>query len=147
MPTKKSNEVMAHSYSHLYKIPTIGLRFFTVYGPFGRPDMAPMIFANSILNSKPIKLFNHGEMYRDFTFIDDIVEGINGCIYKPATIEENFDLSDPKASKSFAPFRLFNIGNSEPVHIKNFVELLENELNKKAIIDSNLLWRCKIYIF
>ena len=133
--TKKSNEVMAHSYSHLYKIPTIGLRFFTVYGPYGRPDMAPMIFADSILNSKPLKLFNHGEMYRDFTFIDDIIEGINGCIYKPATIEKDFDLSNPKASKSFAPFRLFNIGNSEPVCIKKFVELLENEFNKKAIID------------
>ena len=133
--TKKSNEVLAHSYSHLYQIPTTGLRFFTVYGPYGRPDMAPMIFADSILNSKTLKLFNNGEMHRDFTYIDDIIEGICGCIYKPATIDHDFELSNPKSSKSFAPFRLFNIGNSEPVYIKDFVQLLEKEFNKKAIID------------
>ncbi len=133
--TKKSNEVMAHSYSHLYDIPTTGLRFFTVYGPYGRPDMAPMIFADAILKSKPLKLFNNGEMYRDFTYIDDIIDAIYGCVYKPANREKDFDYSNPKSSKSFAPFKLFNIGNSKPVYIKDFVYLLECEFNKKAIIE------------
>ena len=133
--TKKSNEVLAHSYSHLYDIPTIGLRFFTVYGPYGRPDMAPMIFADAILKSKPLKLFNNGDMYRDFTYIDDIIQGIYGCVYKPANQDKDFNFSNPKSSKSFAPFKLFNIGNSKQVYIKDFVNLLECEFNKKAIIE------------
>ncbi len=131
--TKKSNELMAHTYSHLYGIPTTGLRFFTVYGPWGRPDMAPMIFAKSILNDQPIKVFNYGKMYRDFTFIDDIVEGIIRCCYKPASIDLTFDPLKPNASTASAPYRIFNIGNSNPVPLNYFIELLEDNLGKKAI--------------
>ena len=124
--TKKSNEVIAHSYSHLYKIPTTGLRFFTVYGPFGRPDMAPMIFVKNILENKPIKVFNYGNMRRDFTFIDDIVEGIFRCCYKPATIDKN------NIHNTDAPFRLFNIGNGQPIELMTFIELIEKKLNLTA---------------
>jgi len=131
--TKKANELIAHSYSHLYNIPCTGLRFFTVYGPWGRPDMAPMIFANSILSGKPINVFNYGKMKRDFTFIDDIVEGIFRCCYKPANIDIDFDSLTPNKATSFAPFRLFNIGNSNPIELLRFIEILENELGKKAI--------------
>jgi len=131
--TKKANELMAHSYSHLYGIPCTGLRFFTVYGPWGRPDMAPMIFAKSILNKKPINVFNFGKMKRDFTYIDDIVEGVYRCCYKPAYIDKNFDYQNPDQTTSFAPFRIFNIGNSKPVELLRFIEILENELGLKAI--------------
>ncbi len=131
--TKKANELMAHSYSHLYGIPCIGLRFFTVYGPWGRPDMAPMIFAKSILNKEPINIFNFGKMKRDFTYIDDIVEGIYRCCYKPAFIDKDFDYLNPTPATSFAPFRIFNIGNSEPVELPRFIEILEDELGLKAI--------------
>ena len=131
--TKKANELVAHSYSHLYGIPCIGLRFFTVYGPWGRPDMAPMIFAKSILQGKPINVFNYGKMKRDFTYIDDIVEGIYRCCYKPAEIDQNFDKYHPKKHTSFAPFRIFNIGNSEPVELLRFIEILEEHLGVKAI--------------
>ncbi len=131
--TKKSNELMAHSYSHLYGIPCIGLRFFTVYGPWGRPDMAPMIFAKSIVNKQPINVFNFGNMKRDFTYIDDIVEGIYRCCYKPAYIDDKFDRLIPNNSSSFAPYRIFNIGNSQPIQLLNFIEILENCLGLKAI--------------
>tara|TARA_B100001029_G_scaffold95661_1_gene78550 strand:+ start:166 stop:1191 length:1026 start_codon:yes stop_codon:yes gene_type:complete len=131
--TKKSNELMAHSYSHLYGIPCTGLRFFTVYGPWGRPDMAPMIFAKSILNKDPISVFNFGNMKRDFTYIDDIIEGVYRCCYKPAHIDKNFDAINPNQSTSFAPFRIFNIGNSQSIELLRFIELLENELGVKAI--------------
>jgi len=131
--TKKANELMAHSYSHLYGIPCTGLRFFTVYGPWGRPDMAPMIFAKSILNEQEIKVFNFGKMKRDFTFIDDVVEGIFRCCYKPAYINNKFDALNPDKSSSFAPYRIFNIGKSQPVELLKFIELLEDAFSKKAI--------------
>ena len=131
--TKKANELMAHSYSHLYGIPCTGLRFFTVYGPFGRPDMAPMIFAKSILDQKPINVFNYGKMKRDFTYIDDIIEGVYRCCYKPAYIDEQFDFFNPNQSTSFAPFRIFNIGNSKPIELLRFIEILEDELGFKAV--------------
>ena len=131
--TKKANELMAHSYSHLYQIPTTGLRFFTVYGPWGRPDMAPMIFADSILNRKPINVFNYGKMKRDFTYIDDIVEGVYRCCYKPAYIDNGFDYLYPNQASSFAPFRIFNIGNSQPVELLRFIDILEDQLGIKAV--------------
>ena len=115
--TKKSNELMAHTYSHLYDLPTTGLRFFTVYGPWGRPDMAPMIFARSILNNEPIKVFNHGKMQRDFTYIDDVVEGIIRCCFKKAIIDNDFNPLTPNPSTSSAPYRIFNIGNSHPTQL------------------------------
>ena len=133
--TKKSNELMAHSYSHLYGIPATGLRFFTVYGPWGRPDMAPMIFADAIIQNKPISIFNHGDMMRDFTFIDDIIEGVFRCCFKPAISESNFNYFEPKPSKSFAPHRIFNIGNNQPINLLDFIEYLEKALDKKAIKD------------
>ena len=131
--TKKANELMAHAYSHLYGIPCTGLRFFTVYGPWGRPDMAPMIFAKSILNGQPIDVFNYGRMKRDFTYIDDIVEGIYRCCYKPAIIDNAFDCLNPNQSTSFAPFKIFNIGNSVPIELLRFIEILEDELGMKAV--------------
>ncbi len=131
--TKKSNELMAHSYSHLYGIPATGLRFFTVYGPWGRPDMAPMIFANSILNKIPIDVFNYGNMKRDFTYIDDVVSSIISCCIKPASPDRNFDNYRPNSSTSFSPHRIFNVGNSNPVELLKFIELLEIALGEKAI--------------
>ena len=131
--TKKSNELMAHTYSHLYDLPTTGLRFFTVYGPWGRPDMAPMIFARSILNNEPIQVFNHGKMQRDFTYIDDVVEGIIRCCFKKASLDEDFNPLIPNPSTSSAPYRIFNIGNSNPTQLTYFIELLEKNLGKKAI--------------
>ncbi len=131
--TKKSNELIAHSYSHINNIPSTGLRFFTVYGPWGRPDMAPMIFAKAILEDKPIKIFNYGDMTRDFTFIDDVVEGLYRCLNKPAFPDLDFDLMKPNPSTSFAPHRIFNIGNSQPVKLLKFIEILEDALGKKAI--------------
>ncbi len=131
--TKKANELMAHTYSHLYQVPATGLRFFTVYGPWGRPDMAPMIFANAILNGKPIEVFNYGKMKRDFTFIDDIIEAIIRCCYKPATPNFAFDPFNPDPATAAAPHRLFNIGNSQPIELMYFIKVLENALGKKAI--------------
>ena len=131
--TKKSNELMAHTYSHLYDLPTTGLRFFTVYGPWGRPDMAPMIFAKSILNNKPIQVFNEGKMLRDFTYIDDVVEGIIRCCFKRASVDDKFDPLLPNPSTSSAPYRIFNIGNSQPTQLTYFIELLEKNLGKKAV--------------
>ncbi len=117
--TKKSNELMAHTYSHLYQIPTTGLRFFTVYGPWGRPDMAYYLFTKAILEEQPIKVFNNGEMYRDFTYIDDIIEGVIRVIDNP-----------PKYEKT--PYKIYNIGNSNPVKLQHFIEAIEKALNKKA---------------
>ena len=133
--TKKANELMAHSYSHLYGIPMTGLRFFTVYGPWGRPDMAPMIFVKSILEKTPIKVFNRGLMKRDFTYIDDVVAGIIACINKPALPNKNFDPSNPDPSSSFAAHRIFNIGNSCPIELIKFIELIERNLGINAIKD------------
>ncbi len=130
--TKRTNEIMAHSYSHLYGIAATGLRFFTVYGPWGRPDMAPIIFSKLIMEDKPIDVFNYGKMMRDFTYIDDVVEGIMRCCKKQATKDDNFDYSNPNPSTSFAPHRIFNIGNNSPVELIYFIELLEKNLGKKA---------------
>ncbi len=131
--TKKSNELMAHTYSHLYKLPATGLRFFTVYGPWGRPDMAPILFAKAILNNEPIKIFNFGQMQRDFTYIDDIVEGVLRCCDKPATTNEKFDPMSPDPSTAAAPHRIFNIGNNQPTELMRFIQLLEDSLGKIAI--------------
>ncbi len=133
--TKKSNELMAHTYSHLYKIPATGLRFFTVYGPWGRPDMAPMIFARAILKGEPIRIFNYGEMLRDFTYIDDIAEAVLRCCFKPAKVNPLFDPLQPDPATSSSPHRIFNIGNSQPVQLLQFVQLLEDSLGQKAIKD------------
>lgn len=135
--SKKANELMAHTYSHLYKLPTTGLRFFTVYGPWGRPDMSPMIFTRKILQGKPINVFNYGNHRRDFTYIDDIVEGVIRVIDKSATANESWSGETPDPSSSLAPYRVYNIGNNNPVHLLTFIETLENCLNKKAI--KNLL--------
>ena len=133
--TKKSNELMAHAYSDLYKIPTTGLRFFTVYGPWGRPDMAPMIFAKAILNKTPIRVFNEGNMIRDFTFIDDVAEVVVRCALKPAQPNIHFDKSNPEPSSSFAPYKIFNVGNSSPVNLIDFIQMLENAFRTKAVKD------------
>ena len=130
--TKKSNEMMAHSYSHLYGIQTTGLRFFTVYGPWGRPDMAPMLFTDAILNDRAIKVFNNGEMSRDFTYIDDIVDGIVKVIDNPAQSNVDWDGNEPEISSSSAPYKIYNIGNNAPLSLMNFIETLENALAKKA---------------
>ena len=129
--TKKSNELMAHTYSHLYNLPTTGLRFFTVYGPWGRPDMALFLFTNAILSNRPIKVFNYGKMVRDFTYIDDIIEGIYRLIsYIPQGNEKWDNTSD--CSVSFAPYKIYNIGNNNPVQLEYFISVLENKLGKKA---------------
>ena len=133
--TKRSNEVIAHSYSHIYGIPSTCLRFFTVYGPLGRPDMSPMIFADSILNSKPIKVFNYGKMSRDFTYIDDISESIFRCSFKKAIPNTFFNSDEPDPSTAKAPHIILNIGNSSPVKLLEFIEILENNLGRKAIKD------------
>jgi UDP-glucuronate 4-epimerase len=131
--TKKANELMAHTYSHLYQIPTTGLRFFTVYGPWGRPDMSPMLFTKAILADEPIQVFNHGDMMRDFTYIDDIVASVNETLFKTATPNNNFDAQHPDPATSYAPYRVFNIGNSQPVPLMQFIETIEDALGKKAI--------------
>ena len=130
--TKRSNELIAHSYSHLYNLPSIGLRFFTVYGPWGRPDMAPMIFAKSIFEGIPLKIFNNGDMMRDFTYIGDVVDVIIKLIEKPAVANKNFDTTKPEPSTSWAPHRIFNIGNQEPIRLMDFVKSLEKEIGINA---------------
>jgi UDP-glucuronate 4-epimerase len=130
--TKKSNELMAHTYSHLYSLPTTGLRFFTVYGPWGRPDMALFKFTKAILEDKPIDVFNHGNMVRDFTYIDDIVEGVIRVIDKPATPNSAYDSIDPDPGTSNAPYRLFNIGNNQPTPLMNYIEAIEIAVGKIA---------------
>ena len=132
--TKKSNELMAHAYSHLYGIPVTGLRFFTVYGPWGRPDMAYYLFANKIIAGETIDIYNHGDMERDFTYIDDIVEGITRVLDRaPESGNLQWTATQPNPAVSPAPYRVYNIGNSKPVNLLRFVEILEEKLNKKAI--------------
>jgi UDP-glucuronate 4-epimerase len=130
--TKKSNEMMAHIYSHLYNISTTGLRFFTVYGPWGRPDMAPMLFTDAILNDRAIKIFNHGNMSRDFTYIEDIVEGIIKVIDNPAQSDKYWSGNAPKSDSSSAPYRIYNIGNNAPVNLMEFISEIETSLGKIA---------------
>ena len=131
--TKRANELFAHTYSHLYNIPTTGMRFFTVYGPWGRPDMAPMLFANSIYSRDPIKIFNYGKMSRSFSYIDDVIESVQSLINKPSIIDEKFDKNKPNPSTSWCPHRIFNIGNSKSVKLKDFISLLEKEIGIDAI--------------
>ncbi|MGD9833979.1 MAG: NAD-dependent epimerase/dehydratase family protein, partial [Piscinibacter sp.] len=131
--TKKANELMAHTYSHLFGLPTTGLRFFTVYGPWGRPDMALFLFTKAILAGEPIKVFNHGKMVRDFTYIDDIANGVVRVLDRPATADLAFDAASPDPARSNAPYRVFNIGNSDPVQLMAFIEAIEASLGKTAI--------------
>jgi UDP-glucuronate 4-epimerase len=133
--TKKSGELMAHSYSCLYNIPITCLRFFTVYGPWGRPDMSPFIFTKAILERTPINLFNYGKMKRDFTFIDDVAKGILMVLDSPAKINKLFDCAVPDPSTSFAPYCIYNMGNHQPVDLLEFIKIIEEELNIKAIIN------------
>jgi len=131
--TKKANELMAHVYSHLYALPTTGLRFFTVYGPWGRPDMSPYLFIRAMLTGEPIKVFNHGEMLRDFTYVDDIVEGIVRVIDRPPTPGDASLLDSPATST--APYRVYNIGNSQPVPLLDYIATFERALGVKAKLD------------
>lgn len=130
--TKKSNELMAHTYSHLFGLPTTGLRFFTVYGPWGRPDMALFLFTDAIMNDKPIKVFNHGKMKRDFTYIDDIVEGVVRLLNNPPKPNPDWDKVKADPGTSSAPYKVYNIGNNNPVELLEFIEVLEEKIGKKA---------------
>jgi len=130
--TKKANELLAHSYSHLFNLPTTGLRFFTVYGPWGRPDMALFKFSEAIMAGQPIDIYNHGRMTRDFTYIDDIVEGVVRSVIKPAQGDESFDAENPDAGRSTAPWRIFNIGNGQPTQLMDYITALENALGREA---------------
>ncbi len=131
--TKKANELMAHTYSYLYNLPTSGLRFFTVYGPWGRPDMALFKFTKAILAGEPIQLFNYGKHRRDFTYVDDIVEGVIRTLDRPAPVNPRWNGNLPDPSSSLAPWRIYNIGNNQPVELLDYVTLIENLLGKKAI--------------
>ena len=131
--TKKANELMAHAYSNLFNIPSTGIRLFTVYGPWGRPDMAPMLFTKAILTSKPIKIFNNGEMYRDFTYIDDVTDAIIKLLFIPPLSHSDKKDLDPSDIKITTPYRVINIGNSTSIKLIEFIETLEKELNKKSI--------------
>jgi UDP-glucuronate 4-epimerase len=133
--TKKSNELMAHSYAHLYGLRCTGLRFFTVYGPWGRPDMALFMFTKHILAGRPIPVFNQGDMVRDFTYIDDIVQGVAHVLDRPATSNAAWRAAAPDPASSTAPYRLYNIGNSRPVKLLHYIEVLEQALQKKAVLD------------
>jgi len=135
--TKKSNELMAHTYSHLFQLPTTGLRFFTVYGPWGRPDMALFLFTKNILAGKPIDVFNYGKHKRDFTFVEDIVEGVVRTLDKVATADESWDSNKPDPASSSAPFQIYNIGNNAPVDLEHYIHVLEQCLGKEA--QKNLL--------
>jgi len=130
--SKRSNELMAHTYSHLFGVPTIGLRFFTVYGPWGRPDMALFLFTKAILDGKPIQVFNHGKMERDFTYVDDIVGGIERMVSHPHIKGEGWEPESPDSSFSSAPYKIHNIGNSKPVKLTSFIEAIEKALGKKT---------------
>ncbi len=130
--TKKANELMAHTYSHLYDLPTTGLRFFTVYGPWGRPDMALFKFTKAILKDDPIDVYNHGDMMRDFTYIDDIVEAITRLMDKPAQSDAGWTGDDPNPASSKAPYKVYNIGNNSPVRLMEFIEAIEKKLGKSA---------------
>jgi len=133
--TKKANELMAHTYSHLFNIPTTGLRFFTVYGPWGRPDMALFMFTKAILAGQPIQVFNHGNMVRDFTYIDDIAEGVVRTLDRPPQPQPGYDRDAADAASSWAPYRVFNIGNHDPVKLMDFIEAIERHTGKTAIKD------------
>ena len=135
--SKKANELMAHTYSHLYGLPTTGLRFFTVYGPWGRPDMALFIFTRKILAGEPIDVFNHGKHRRDFTYIDDIVEGVVRTLDHVARPNDQWDAREPDAGTSMAPYRIYNIGSNNPVELSRFIEVLEEQLGRRA--EKNLL--------
>ena len=135
--TKKANELMAHTYSHLYGIPTTGLRFFTVYGPWGRPDMALFLFAKAMLEGRPIDVYNRGQMTRDFTYVDDIVEGVVRILDKPATPDPDFDSGAPDPATGKAPYRVFNIGNSQPTPLMEYIEALEDALG--IVAEKNLM--------
>ena len=130
--SKKANELMAHTYSHLYGLPATGLRFFTVYGPWGRPDMALFLFTKAMLEGKPIKVFNNGDMVRDFTYIDDIIESLMRLLEKPASADLTFDPQAPNPSTSWAPHRVFNIGNSNPTPLMDYIEAVEQALGTTA---------------
>jgi UDP-glucuronate 4-epimerase len=130
--TKKANELMAHAYAHLYRLPTTGLRFFTVYGPWGRPDMAPMLFTKAILAGEPIEMFNQGRMWRDFTFVDDVAEAVVRVLARPPVPDPEFDPSAPAPDRSDAPYRIYNVGNGQPVALIEFVARLERVLGKPA---------------
>jgi UDP-glucuronate 4-epimerase len=130
--TKKSNELMAHSYSHLFGLPTTGLRYFTVYGPWGRPDMSPWLFTSAILEGRPINVFNHGKMQRDFTYVDDIAEGTVRALDRIAAPSAAFDSTHPDPASSFAPYKVYNIGNHQPVELMHFIESIEQALGQKA---------------
>lgn len=133
--TKKSNELMAHTYSYLYNVPTTGLRFFTVYGPWGRPDMSPFLFTDAILNNRPIKVFNNGDMLRDFTYIDDIVEGVIRVLDHVATPNPDWNATTPDPATSPAPYRIYNIGNSSPVKLMDFIQTIEIACGHEAMKD------------
>ena len=130
--TKKSNELIAHSYCHLYNLPCTGLRFFTVYGPWGRPDMALFLFTRAIYAKEPIHIFNHGKMKRDFTYVDDIIEGVVRVIDKIPKPNENWQSDHPDPGTSYAPYRIYNIGNNSPIELMTFIETLESAIGKKA---------------
>lgn len=130
--SKKANELMAHTYSHLFGLSCTGLRFFTVYGPWGRPDMALFLFTKAILEDRPIDVFNHGKMKRDFTYIDDIVEGVVRVLDMPAMPDPEWDGNAPDPSSSYAPWKIYNIGNNKPVELMRYIEVLEKCLGKKA---------------
>jgi UDP-glucuronate 4-epimerase len=130
--TKKANELMAHTYSHLFNLPTTGLRFFTVYGPWGRPDMALFLFTKAILNNEPIDVFNNGDMIRDFTYVDDIVEGVVRLLDRPAEPDPDFNSDDPDPATSNAPYRVFNIGNNQPTRLMDYIAAIEKSLGTVA---------------
>ena len=130
--TKKANELMAHTYSHLFNLPTTGLRLFTVYGPYDRPDMALQKFTKAIINEESINVYNHGNHLRDFTYIDDVVEGICKVINKPALSNTEWDSSSPDPATSSAPYRIYNLGNNKPLNLIDYINVLENSLGKKA---------------
>lgn len=130
--TKKANELMAHTYSHLYRLPTTGLRFFTVYGPWGRPDMALFLFTRKILADEPIDVFNHGRHTRDFTYVDDIVEGVIRTLDRVPAADPAFDPLQPNPATSSAPYRVYNIGNNQPVELARYIEVLEHALGREA---------------
>ncbi len=133
--TKKANELMAHTYSHLYDLPTTGLRFFTVYGPWGRPDMAPWLFTDAIMQGKPINVFNEGKLSRDFTYVEDVAEAVVRVLEKPPTRNPSYDHANPRADQSDAPYRVLNVGNERPVQLMDFIATLESALGKKALLN------------
>jgi UDP-glucuronate 4-epimerase len=133
--TKKANELLAHTYSHLFNIPSTGPRFFTVYGPWGRPDMALFLFTRAILAGKPIDVFNHGRMQRDFTYVDDVVKGIVRVIDRPPAPNPQWSGDAPDPGTSRAPYRIYNIGNHQPVELQRFIEVIETVIGKKAVLN------------